>query len=268
MKRIRMHRRLAKLLLACVLVSATSNALATTISTLTAGGTLTEGDEVFSNFSATCLPASCASSGLVLDVEGITDANGNIGIRFQWLSGDITPKADFGVSPPCVGLPACGPQGIVSDFSVTYTVSASTPDHSIVGAQLAGDPTFTYPDLGNFTVQETLNSVASPASPIDVYDECCDPVISPIHRTVDSTSSLFTAHPSLGVTTQISFAPTCCFSNQVIFGTLSFVDETFSEAAIPTGPPPNTVPEPSLLVLLVLNLCIVAFIRLHQRSVF
>ena len=217
------------------------------LSTLLAGGTITEGDKVFSGFSAPGCPlpsaTPCAYPGVVLTVVGTTDASGNYGIQFEWLQGDINQTISINqevAAPPPTG-PFCPFPGIC-DFGIDYTVAVLTPGLSISDAHLASDMVLTglsSGTSGSAIVQETL--LPDSALSLTVGEHL---VLEPsFSDTVFSSAS-----GTLGPVTLLHVQTQILLDRSVAGGTLSFIDETFSQS--PSPPPPGgSAPEPDSMAL-------------------
>ena len=222
------------------------------ITTLVAGGTITQGDKLFSNFSAECAPSNCGPQfNEPLDIVGFTDASGNFGLHFRWLNGDIEVPVSIEFCP------SCPPDIVLQSVSISYTVSVLTPGLSVVDADLAGDPSLGGPVNvpSSLTVTESFQSLSNTNVVNDVFFPPPDNQV-----TVDTASTSFSAHTSLDVTTQLSINN---FIPNFEIGILSFVDETFSQG--PT-PPPGTAPEPSSLLLLSGALLCMGAVRRRARA--
>jgi hypothetical protein len=205
------------------------------LSTLLTGGTITVGDKFFDQFTYSSTGDMPDASGV--NVIPIVDGNGNLGIRFQ---GGFVDLFDGGPDEP----------GSPSDALIAYRVTVLDPAFLISDVNLAGNPRVIGPlgaESGLIGVSETF-LLDDPFVNLAIFD--IEPGGS--QQLVDS-SLLTVPLQSLHVQKNIlAFADV-----QGNAATLSFVDQTFSQVA---------VPEPSTISLLILGLAATAWgLRRHRR---
>jgi hypothetical protein len=179
------------------------------------GGSITSGDKVFSEFDilsvtciGTCSPDEIADLDAIV-VTAIQDTDGNFGIR---LSGGM----------------AAGPSSLL-DIQFAYTVT-SLLGPTITDIHMAFNGTLipAFPAGGVIvSVTETVFADGNPVAQIVVGDH-------PLPGSLEDSAIFGASYETLRVEKDISL-----FTNGNSAGTISFVDQTFSQ-----------VPEPTSLLLL------------------
>lgn len=196
------------------------------LSTLVVGGSITVGDKLFDQFSYSSTGDMPSATGV--NVIPIVDGVGNLGIRFQGGFLDL-----FDDEP--------------SDALIAYRVTVLDPLFLISDVNLAGNPVVIGPpgaESGLIGVSETF-LLDDPLVELAIFDIKPGPRVS-----VDGsllTIPLQTLHVQKNI---LAFA-----DGEGSVATLSFVDQTFSQVA---------VPEPSTISLLILGLA--AAWRLRRKS--
>jgi hypothetical protein len=184
-----------------VLVCAAPAARAVPLNTLTSGGGLTCGDKYFNDFTYLYTGSMPSASGV--NVVCTTDLHGNLGIRIQGGFYD---------------LPGGGP----SDALITYTVSVVNSSSLISDAHITGNPEVV-PHVGG------LGAVAV----TDTWSEFPDHTISIFKIQppgfAQGTDSIIFSHP---VHTLHAQKDIFAYAESGL-ATLSFVDQTYSQTAVP-----------------------------------
>jgi hypothetical protein len=196
------------------------------LSTLLDSGSVQVGDKLFDQFSYSATGDMPSSSGV--NVIEIVDGDGNFGIRFQGGFVDL-----FGGGP--------------SDALITYRVTATDPLFLISDVRLSGNPAVIGPEgeeSGLIGVVETF-LLDDPFIELVIFD--IKPGSTQLVDGAFLTGPLRTLHVQKNI---LAFA-----NVEGNAATLSFVDQTFSQVA---------VPEPSTISLLILGLA--AMWRLQRKS--
>lgn len=190
-----------------VLVSS-SQVLAATmpLSSLLSGATIQSGDKLFSDF--TYAETEDMPTADAINVISIQDGDGNFGIRFQGGFVDL-------------------PGGSTSDALITFQVSVTDAERTIIGATMAAN---------TLPVSAGLSSVSETFLP--------DVVVPGDQLFVSSDTSLFdTVAFTMPMSTMMVQKNILLAATADTSATLSFIDQTFSQ-----------IPEPRALILLIAGL--------------
>jgi hypothetical protein len=205
---LRWLRRLAAPVVAIALLGLAPPARAVTLADLIAGGTIQQGDKLFSDFSY--LPTGDMPSAAAITVTGVTIA-GNYGIRF---SGGFVDNLGGGTSDALIG----------------YSVEVTDPNFLITDAHLYSnlDPAS---GIGGGTITEhflAVNPPAPPVTPVQITNFNFVPGGSQLEDgTVFQPPGQ--GYKKISVTKDILLN---AIAGPSLFVSLSQVDQTFSQTAV------------------------------------